>query len=553
MATQQAIETSALVDSLGVNTHIDFQAFGYQNLATTEAAINYLGLTNLRDDPENPADLGANGWWQQVAGATGAKFDAFLAEGSVAQMQGDLGRAQQLGGQGILNAIEGGNEEDDSYATSNGNSLAAAASYQPTVASAAHALGLPAINMSFGQGWTAANNYAGDYGNVGNLAGSADYANAHTYPTGAPLSSIQLLNKDANMAASGQPVMQTEFGYDTNATDPTSAAKWDLDGVMDSYAAGDARTYFYALFDDASGAFGLMNQDGSPKAPGAAIHNLTTLLSDSGGGSTPGTLDYTLSGGSGDNTLLMQKSDGSYWLSIWNDNAGAHTDTLTLGSAASQILVFDPLTGTSAVQTSSDTATAQIQVPDHPVLVEVINPGGAAGAGTTQAAATGPTPATTPATAPTTTQAAGSATTTPATTPAAPGTQPSAGAGDQMSFITGSGQIIDAGPGAHALQENGSDNTIVLPAAGQGNDTITGNVLGNGDQFDLRGLLAATSWTGDPSTIGDFVKVGSDASGDGVISVNPTGAAGGTSTAVATLVGSGAVRLSTLLSHSITQ
>ena len=43
-------------------------------------------------------------------------------------------------------------------------------------------LGLPVINMSFGAGWTAANDWHGDYGKVGDLSAYANYANAHTYP-----------------------------------------------------------------------------------------------------------------------------------------------------------------------------------------------------------------------------------------------------------------------------------------------------------------------------------------------------------------------------------
>ena len=84
---------------------------------------------------------------------------------------------------------------------------------------------------------------------------------------------------------------------------------------------GDVKTYFYALFNDMSGNFGLMNPDGSPKPAGQALHNLTTLLHDSGGGFTPGSLNYTLNNAqSGDNTLLMEKSDGSYWLAMWNES-----------------------------------------------------------------------------------------------------------------------------------------------------------------------------------------------------------------------------------------
>lgn len=296
MPTAAALTAAAFLSTIGVNTHLDFQNYGYQNLHATEQAIRYLGITHLRDDPENPADVGAGGWWQQVADATGARFDAFMAEGSVGQMQDDLTRAQQLAGQNVLDAIEGGNEEDDPYATSNGNSLAQAASFQSSVYAAAHTANLPAINMSFGQGWSADNNYAGNYGTVGDLSSASDYANAHTYPSGAPSSSIQLLVRDALMAASSRPVVQTEFGYDTNSTSQADAAVWSIDGLLDAYVQGVVRTYFYALFDDGAGAFGLMNQDGSPKPAGQAIHDLTTIL---GGGTTtftPRPLSYSLNG-----------------------------------------------------------------------------------------------------------------------------------------------------------------------------------------------------------------------------------------------------------------
>ena len=50
--------------------------------------------------------------------------------------------------------------------------------------------------MSFGSGWTAANNWQGDYGEVGNLSAYANYANAHTYPNPGqlPNATIEALN-----------------------------------------------------------------------------------------------------------------------------------------------------------------------------------------------------------------------------------------------------------------------------------------------------------------------------------------------------------------------
>src|ERR1700704_6041000 len=146
------IRAADFVGTLGVNTHIDFATYGYQNLSIVEASINYLGLKNLRDSPESTSDVGINGSWQQVATATGAKFDAYIPEGSLANMQASLNLMPQLASQGILNSIEGGNEEDDPYAATLGNTLIIAANFQHNVWTLGQQLNLPVINMSFGAG-----------------------------------------------------------------------------------------------------------------------------------------------------------------------------------------------------------------------------------------------------------------------------------------------------------------------------------------------------------------------------------------------------------------
>lgn len=372
MAAEQAITSATFIQSLGLNTHIDFGG-AYANLQTVEAAISYLGLDNLRDSPADPHDLST---WQQVSQATGAKFDAYVGQIYPSDMPTEQGYIQQLAQQGILNFIEGADEEDDSNAAARGNNLQIAAQFQQGLYSLGQSLGLPVINLSFGAGWTAANNWIGDYASLGDLSGIADYANAHIYPADAPDVTIQQLNADALLAASSRQVFTSEFGYDTSAVDQTQIAKWLLDGALDGMKNGDVKTYFYALFDDMSGNFGLMNPDGSPRPAGNAVHNLTTLLQDNGGSFGPGSLDYTLDNTlSGDNSLLMEKSDGSYWLAIWNESDGGHSVTLNLASAASDVEVFDPLTGTTAVQSFGSTGSAQIWVPDHPVLVEIVPSG----------------------------------------------------------------------------------------------------------------------------------------------------------------------------------
>lgn len=398
-----AARAADFVDSIGVNTHIDFTGSTYSNISLVESAIEYLGVKNLRDSPESNADLGATGLWQQVAHATGAKFDAYIPEGSPAAMANSQSLMTTLAAQGILNFVEGPNEEDDPYALSQGNNLATAAAFQKQFYGAMHQLGLKVIDISFGQGW--GSSPTGDYGTVGNLSAYADYGNAHTYfgSGNPPQWAIQALNSDAQLATPGKQVITTEMGWyttgsaiDTSNVSKTVQAKYMLDGLLDAYQAGDAKTYLYELLDqhnksDSEDNFGLFNADGTAKPAAVALHNLTTLLADSGNGSfAPGSLSYSLSGTlSTDHSLVLEKSDGTFWLALWNESRLSgpsaptdvvvpnHTVTLNLANTANGITVYDPLSGTTAVQTIGSAQSAQISLPDHPILIEIVTAGSA--------------------------------------------------------------------------------------------------------------------------------------------------------------------------------
>ena len=243
MTTLTAITASSFINGLGVNTHIDFDAYGYQNLATVESSLEYLGVKNIRDSAESSSDLIS---WQQVARATGVKFDDYMPEGSPASLQAALNLVPQLAQEGILNFIEGGNEEDDSYAASQGNTLAITAQFQQQVYAMGRQLGLAVINMSFGSGWTAANNWQGDYGAVGDLSAYANYGNAHTYPNPGqtPDAAMQMINALAPLAAAGRPVITTEIGWDNATLSQASVAQYVVDAALDGIKDGDAKLYY---------------------------------------------------------------------------------------------------------------------------------------------------------------------------------------------------------------------------------------------------------------------------------------------------------------------
>ena len=389
MAT--ATSATAFIDTLGVNTHLDFGGT-YANLAQVESNLEYLGLPNVRDSAEAASDAQT---WLQVAQATGVKFDDYIAETSQAGMQTDISYMTQLANEGILSAIEGGDEEDDSYPQSLGNTLAATAQVQEQLYALGQQLGLPVINMSFGAGWTAANNWEGDYGSVGNLSAYATYANAHTYPNvgQSPGSAIAQLNADAKLAAASRPVITTEIGWTTTSFSETAIAQYVVDATFDGIADGDAGMYFYALYDDSSGNFGLFNSDGTARPAATALHDLTTLLADTGstaGTFSPGSLNYTLSGTqTTDNSILIEKSNGSFWIGLWNEGGTTHTVTVTLPSVASEIEVFDPVTGTASIESASNASSISVSVGGDPLLIEIVGVSASGGSGTSTTTSSG--------------------------------------------------------------------------------------------------------------------------------------------------------------------
>ncbi len=370
-ATVAALSVGAVLNTIGVNTHLDSFNYGYQNLTVTSAAINYLGIKNLRDCYRHSWDMAL---WTQVAAATGAKFDDYMGRGSMAGDVADLGFVPSVAAQGLLNYVEGGDENDTAPALAAGNSIAWTAAFQQQVHASGHGLGLPVINMSFGAGWTATNNWHGDYDKVGDLSAYADYGNAHTYPNVGQVTdkAIKALNADALLAAWSRPAITTEIGWDTAKFDATSAARFALDAVFDGIKDGDVKMYFYALFDDGAGKYGLMNSDGSPKPAGLALHNLTAILADTGA-PLAGSLTYSLSGtAANDYSLLMRKSTGAFELAVWNEYDVAHTVTLTLPAAAQRVSIYDPMAGTTAIATQSSAGTVSFLVADHPVIAEII-------------------------------------------------------------------------------------------------------------------------------------------------------------------------------------
>jgi Ca2+-binding RTX toxin-like protein len=133
--------------------------------------------------------------------------------------------------------------------------------------------------------------------------------------------------------------------------------------------------------------FGLFNNDGSPKEAAVGLHDLTTILADTGATAasfTAGTLAYTITNlPSSGNSLLLQKSNGSFDLAIWAEpeiwnlttlqeiTVAATPVTLSLGQMAGTVEVYDPLSGTAPIASYTDVSQITLGITDHPLIVEI--------------------------------------------------------------------------------------------------------------------------------------------------------------------------------------
>jgi hypothetical protein len=393
MSNSAASTVSAFTNAIGVNAHIDALGTSYANLTASMNAIAYLGTDLVRSTIDNVNDPAK---FAEIHQYIGTKFDFFISPGT----GGFAWQLQQIEAAApIVAYVEGPNESD--YETQYYDGLSGLPATQAEMQALYAAVqadpqlaGVPVVQTSFA--------YLSSFAAYGDQAGTANLANVHLYfGTGnnpGAAGGIGTLVQDAQIVTPGAPTIATETGYYTMPGDPSGVsqivqAKYLLDTLFDDWNDGISPTILFELVDEKpdpgnttpNDHYGLFNTDWTPKPAAIALHNLMTILADPGtGGVAPGSLGYTLAGmPSTANSTLLEKSDGTFVLALWNDVrlSGPTTQTnitvapvavtLTLAAPFQSITVYDPLTGTTAVQSFTDSQTVQIMVPDHPVLVEI--------------------------------------------------------------------------------------------------------------------------------------------------------------------------------------
>lgn len=323
--TDVAHAASAFADSVGVNIHTSYTNTAYADGERVRQALAALGIRHVRDGlvanaPQQYATL------RELAG-DGIGVDLVMGDprnryGTLDQLLGVLGTNLA----GAVESVEGPNEYDLSGDPS---WVANLTSYQQqlyTDIKANPALtALPVLGPS---------PTIGRQTMVGDLSQWMDYGNFHYYPAGqVPLTSIDQVLGIARTMSQNKPLIATETGYENGITAnqqvPTSeqaAAVYIPRLYLDYFMRGITRTYLYELVDEwndptnSEANYGLLRNDFTRKPAATALQNMLGLVSDTGSVATPGQLAYTLSGDTaGVRHLLLQKSDGTFVLFLWQE------------------------------------------------------------------------------------------------------------------------------------------------------------------------------------------------------------------------------------------
>ncbi len=404
MGATKTITAADFLGRIGVDTHIPYTDGGYANLSNVQADLSYLGVTELRDGISNGEYGSARlASYIQLAKA-GAKFTFGVGGGAstTASVQSTLNTIGQLEAAvpGSIKAIEGPNEVNNQTLTFNGvGGLQGAVALQQYLYQTVKSTpALAGVTVDYFTGYNAGNIAVGP--DPSTTSGLADYDTQHPYPQGGQAPAYWV---DPSTALGNEPnakgkFVYTETGYttnlsDVNGVDATVQGKYTLDLLMDAAKDGSSGTYLYQLMDaykpgspQGDDGYGLFDENNNPKLAATGIHNLAAILADTGATAstfTPVALNYSVSGQpSTGNSLEISKSDGTTDIAVWAEpqlwNASTKSEiaapttieTVNL-DAAHRVSVYDPLSGTAPIATYASTSSVQLQITDHPLIVQV--------------------------------------------------------------------------------------------------------------------------------------------------------------------------------------
>jgi hypothetical protein len=150
-----------------------------------------------------------------------------------------------------------------------------------------------------------------------------------------------------------------------------------LSMYLDQFKRGWSHTSVYILRDrtDEGGnqKFGFYRPDYTPRKAATYLHNLMTILADTGTLKEPGRLGYSIPEKPETvHDLLLQNSDSTFQLVVWGERVkGEDRVTVKLGGEAAVVKVYDPTVGTEPVQTLEKVQEIPLTLSNHPLVLAI--------------------------------------------------------------------------------------------------------------------------------------------------------------------------------------
>ena len=183
-----------------------------------------------------------------------------------------------------------------------------------------------------------------DYTDERPIRGDADFSNIHCYDNSGKNSGVDWwIGVDGlnhlRQVAGARPFYVTEMGNRFDRMSKEQHANYTCSAVATLIQRGAAGGYIYALFDDASGRYGLCSSDGTPRLAATYLKRLLSILKDTDEVRPPKRLDVAFSDMSptnhGTQSVVVARADGSLVLLFWMWHPPA--STLLLNWKISQV------------------------------------------------------------------------------------------------------------------------------------------------------------------------------------------------------------------------
>jgi hypothetical protein len=418
-AGTQAVRAAAFLNSLGVCAHV---GQGVDDADRSAAAVSYAGFRNVRD-----SDNASAAYVDQLISIhqrSGAKFVLVRSGPDEPWIDAQLDASRGLANAGALLALEGPNEPNNWAVTFGGRRSVWDQDFTPVAqwqaefyrrAKADPVLRRYPVFHSSEAGGSEPNNVGLQFLTIPAGAGTlmpdgtayADYANVHNYICRKPsiIDNMAWTNASSDFVdwidgiyqeygvtwrahfpgyteaadRAALPKVTTENGWPTG--DPAAGKVTEeqqgrlyLNMYLSQFARGFEHTFLYMLRDGGGGdaGFGFFDVNYKPKRSALYLHNLTTILADSGD-RQPGQLAYSITNQPETvHDLLMQKANGRFYLAVWNERASGSDDVLVdLGATYRNVRVFDPTVGVSPTRTLRNASAVSLTLSDHPEVIEI--------------------------------------------------------------------------------------------------------------------------------------------------------------------------------------